>query len=92
MKKANAAKSLWIAAVEHESDPGTIPVLFYQENEPSDRVIKSRFARAAKPSELTVAAGPFNLSEIARRDPQCMTALQSFASDMVKLAEAGPNA
>ena len=72
-------KKLWIAVVEHTSEPGTKPALFFAATEPSDRAIKARFAASAKPSELVVT-DIYNVSHVADHDEASMAALREFVA------------
>ncbi|MCZ8254543.1 MAG: hypothetical protein O9327_02525 [Polaromonas sp.] len=74
------SKKLWIATVQHVSVPGTIPALFFQDKEPSDRAIKARFADVAKPKELVID-GIFDLSQTCAKDATSLKAIQAFHED-----------
>ena len=70
-------KKLWLATVEHVEVPGTLPTLFFQENEPTDDEIKSRFSSSASSEELEIA-GLFNLSHVCAQDEASRKAIQCF--------------
>ncbi|MGY6257322.1 hypothetical protein ACXIVK_28075 [Paraburkholderia caledonica] len=70
-------KRLWIALVEHESVPGTRPVLITQANEPSDAEIFSRFRDEADAAELAVV-GVFDLSHLVSVDSSSREALAAY--------------
>lgn len=76
-----AAPILWVALVEHQSQPGTRPVLFAQPDEPTDNTILSRFRSDADESELEVA-GLFDLSHVVSTDPVSKEALETYARQM----------
>jgi len=71
------SKKLWLVTVQHVSVPGTIPTLFFQSTEPSDRAIKARFADVAKPNELEID-GVFDLSHACEKDEANLKAIQAF--------------
>jgi hypothetical protein len=70
-------KKLWLATVQHASVPGTIPALFFQSTEPSNRSIKARFADVAKPAELVID-GLFDLSHTCSKDAASLKAIEAF--------------
>lgn len=74
-------KKLWLALVEHESVPGTVPYFFYMENEPSDPFVKRRTGYSPK-SELSVV-GMFDITHALIHDRESLVAVHAAIANFV---------
>jgi hypothetical protein len=68
-------KRLWLALVDHVTVPGTVPVFIWQENEPSDPLVKRRVDHAPK-GELEIV-GMFDITHVLQNDPASLAAVRA---------------
>lgn len=76
-------KKLWLALVEHQVVPGTVPVLLYAEDEPSDFEVVHAPQFAGQETPQLVVVGMFDLS-FSLRDPYNLAAFITAAEDIPK--------
>ncbi|MGF6604023.1 hypothetical protein P3T23_008778 [Paraburkholderia sp. GAS448] len=74
---------LWVALVEHQTVPGTQPVLIAQPTEPDDAEIFARFTAETGADELELV-GVFDMSHVLEVDPGSRDALDRYVRSLAE--------